>query len=255
MNTNATNNKMKDLYLIQKKDIHDVYISRLTDYKTKDQYLTQITSISDQHNSMLIDYKTKYIASNQTPTNKTKKRFLDESSSNLDKKFNELVRYKQRLLRQNDDLVSKVSGLNGKIKTEKTKNAKYKKQLASLDPIKSSATVLISDYKTNYNDKNTKNWSLLVGILVSCAMITFMFRIPTTKDEMLRVKEETISKLYKEGSEYASKYRNLKEIGKREAVEAEAKINSYYEQTKKYRERANELVAETAKVAASGKKN
>ena len=215
-------------------------------YKTKDQYLRVINSISQQYNSMLPDYQTKNVRSNQTPSDKTKKRFLDESSNNLNKKNNELVNIQTEVTRQNNDLVAIVSGLNSKISTEKAKNTRLKTQLTALDPIKSSATILISDYKTNYNDRNTKNWSLLIGIVVSCALITFMFRIPTTKDQMIRVKDETITKLYKEGSEYASKYRDLKEVGKRKAAEAEAKINSYYQETKKYRKRADELYKERA---------
>ena len=225
-----------------------------TTYKTKDQYLMQIKSISDQYTRMLMDYKTKYIASNQTSSNKTKKMFLDESSRNLDNKYNELVRLQTEVTRQNNDLVIEVSGLNTKISTEKENNTRLKTHLTALDPIKSSATILIGDYKTNYNDKNTKNWSLLIGILISCAMITFMFRIPTTKDEMLRVKDETISKLYKEGSEYAKKYKDLKEMGKQKAAEAESKINTYYQETKKYRKRAEELYKERAEAAADATK-
>ena len=215
-------------------------------YNTKDRYLGAINSISQQYNSMLSDYQTKYVQSNQNPSDKTKKRFLDESSTNLKKKIKELVDIQTEVTRQNFDLVTKVSGLNENINTEKTTNTDFKKNLSALDPIKSSAMMLTGDYNTNYNDRNTQNLSLLIGIVISCALITIMFRIPTTKDQIIRVKDDTITKLYKEGSDYAKKYNVLKEVGKRKAAETEAKINSYYQETKKYRKRAEELYNERA---------
>jgi hypothetical protein len=213
-------------------------------YKTKETYLKQINSISVQYNSMLNDYKTKYINSNQSPSDKSKKRFLDESSLNLTKKFNELVSLQTEITRINSDISTDIIGINKKINNEKEKNTEFKKNLTALDPIKSSAIILISDYKTNYNDSNIKNWSLLIGIIVSCAIITYMFRIPTTIDGVLKTKDETINKLYKEGTEYASKYEALKEKGKQKAAEAEAKINTYYQDVKKYKKRADELYLE-----------
>ena len=166
-------------------------------YNTKEQYLLRIKSISDQYFSMLTDYKKYYIASKQNPSDNSKKKFLDESSINLTRKYNELVNLQTEITRLNNEIVTNSSGLNSKLKIEKTTNTDFKKKLTALDPIKSSATMLISDYKTNYNDNNIKNWSLLIGIIVSCAIITYMFRIPTTIDGILKTKDETITKLYK----------------------------------------------------------
>ena len=221
-------------------------------YNTKEQYIRIITTISDQYNSMLTDYKKFYIAVNNNKSTTNTKNF-DNSSALLVKKYNELVNLQSEISDLNKRIVSDVADLNNKIKTEKAANTDFKKKLAALDPINSSSNMLISDYNENYNDKNTQNWSLLIGILVSCAMIIFMFRIPTTTDQMLRVKEETITKLYKEGSEYASKYQELKEKGKQKAAEAESKINNYYEEMKKYQKRADELVKEQAEAAVAAK--
>ncbi len=219
-------------------------------YKTKEQYTSQIKSISDQYNSMLTDYKKYYIAVNNNKTITNSKNF-DDSSTLLVKKYNELVKIQSEISDLNKQIVSDVTALNGKIKIEKTKNTDYKNKLEALDPIKSSANVLNRDYKTNYNVKNTQNWSLLLGIIVSCAMITFMFRIPTTKDQMLRVKEETIAKLYKEGSDYASKYQALKEKGKQKAAEAERILSYNIQRAKEYKKRADELVKEQAETVAA----
>ena len=224
-------------------------------YNTKEQYLLRIKSISDQYFSMLTDYKKYYIASNQNPSDNSKKKFLDESSINLTRKYNELVNLQTEITRLNNEIVTNSSGLNSKLKIEKTTNTDFKKKLTALDPIKSSATMLISDYKTNYNDNNIKNWSLLIGIIVSCAIITYMFRIPTTIDGILKTKDETITKLYKEGSDYALKYQALKEKGKQKAAEAESKINAYYQDAKKYRKRADEMYRERSDATAAVIKN
>lgn len=214
-------------------------------YKTKEQYQRQIKDISDQYTSILTDYKKYYLAVNSNKSTANTKNF-DNSSTQLTRKYNELRMLQEEITKENGFILKEVSELNSKINTEKAKNTQLKNQLTSLDPIKSSSTMLISDYKTNYNDRNTQNWSLLIGVLVSCAMITLMFRIPTTQDEMIRVKNETIAKLYKEGSEYATKYRDLQEKGKQKAAEAESKISNYYEEMKRYRKRADELVRDAA---------
>ena len=211
-------------------------------YNTKEQYDIRIKDISDVYESMLIDYKQKYIASKNYINNTNKEQYLVQSSNNLTKKYQELSNLKDEVNSINKNLKGDISDLNSKINIEKQKNTDFKKRLSYLDPMNSSAKMLIGDYKTNYNDKNIQNWSLLIGIIVSVAIITFLFRIPTTKDEMIRVKDDTITKLYKEGSDYAKKYQDLKEIGKRKAAEAETKINNYYEEMKKYRKRADDLV-------------
>jgi hypothetical protein len=232
------------------------------DYKTKEQYQRQINVISDRYKGILKDYKDYYIAFNNNKSSKNKKN-LDDSSLLLTRRYNELRNLQEEITKENGSILTEVSVSNVNINKEKATNTRLKNQLAALDPIKSSSTVLISDYKTNYNDRNTQNWSLLIGVIVSCALITFMFRIPTTKDQMLRVKDETISKLYKEGSEYFKKFNELQEKGKRKAAEAEAKIRSYYEETKQYSKRVDDYKARAdaaakelaaAKEAAAAKK-
>ena len=218
-------------------------------YKTKEQFQRQIKDISDQYTSILTDYKKYYLAVNSNKSTANTKNF-DNSSTQLTRKYNELRMLQEEITKENGFILKEVSGLNSKINTEKAKNTQLKNQLTSLDPIKSSSTMLISDYKTNYNDRNTQNWSLLFGVLVSCAMITLMFRIPTTKDEMIRVKNETITKLYKEGSEYATKYRDLQEKGKQKAAEAERLISYNIQRAKDYKKRADEMVKEQVDAAA-----
>jgi hypothetical protein len=218
-------------------------------YNTKEQYIGIITTISDQYNSILTEYKKFYIAVNNNNSTTNTKNF-DNSSALLVKKYNELVKLQSEISDLNKRIVSDVTDLNSKIKTEKVATKDFKKKLTALAPINSSSNMLISDYNENYNDKNTKNWSLLIGILVSCAMIIFIFRIPTTKDQMLRVKEETITKLYKEGSDYASKYQALKEKGKQKAAEAERILSYNIQRVKEYKKRADELVKEQAEAAA-----
>lgn len=218
-------------------------------YKTKEQYQRQINVIYDQYKGILTDYKKYYIAVNSNKSTTNKKNF-DNSSTQLTRKYNELRMLQEEITKENGFILKEVSGLNSKINTEKAKNTQLKNQLTSLDPIKSSSTMLISDYKTNYNDRNTQNWSLFIGVLVSCAMITFMFRIPTTKDDMIRVKNETITKLYKEGSEYATKYQALKEKGKQKAAEAERLISYNIQRAKEYKKRADEMVKEQVDAAA-----
>jgi hypothetical protein len=218
-------------------------------YKTKEQFQRQIKDISDQYTSILTDYKKYYLAVNCNKSTANTKNF-DNSSTQLTRKYNELRMLQEEITKENGFILKEVSGLNSKINTEKAKNTQLKNQLTSLDPIKSSSTMLISDYKTNYNDRNTQNWSLLFGVLVSCAMITLMFRIPTTQDEMIRVKNETIAKLYKEGSEYATKYQALKEKGKQKAAEAERLISYNIQRAKEYKKRADEMVKEQVDAAA-----
>lgn len=218
-------------------------------YKTKEQFQRQIKDISDQYTSILTDYKKYYLAVNSNKSTANTKNF-DNSSTQLTRKYNELRMLQEEITKENGFILKEVSELNSKINTEKANNTQLKNQLTSLDPIKSSSTMLISDYKTNYNDRNTQNWSLLIGVLVSCAMITLMFRIPTTQDEMIRVKNETIAKLYKEGSEYAKKYRDLQEKGKQKAAEAERLISYNIQRAKEYKKRADEMVKEQVDAAA-----
>jgi hypothetical protein len=220
-------------------------------YNTQQQYSTIIKGLTDQYYSMLTDYRTKYIASNNNPSDSTNN-YLTESINNLDKKKVELVRLQTEITTLNAKIVKDSTDSNTKIKTEKAKNTDLKNKLNALDPIKMGASILIGDYKTNYNDKNTRNWSLLIGIFVACAMITIMFRIPTTKDDMIRVKNETINKLKTDGQEVATKYNELKETGKEKAAEAERMITNIIQRTEFYKKQLldyGQELPELAKVA------
>jgi hypothetical protein len=223
-------------------------------YNTKEQYQRQINVISDQYKSILTDYKKYYIAVNSNKSS-TNKKIFDNSSKQLTRKYNELRMLQEEITEQNASILKEVSESNLNINKEKAKNTQFKNQLSALDPIKSSSTMLISDYKTNYNDRNIQNWSLLIGVIVSCALIKFMFIIPTTQDEMIRVKNETIAKLYKEGSEYAKKYNDLKEDAKRSAAETEAKISNYSHLLTKYKKRADDFIKDAANKELAVAKN
>lgn len=223
-------------------------------YNTKEQYQRQINVISDQYKSILTDYKKYYIAVNSNKSS-TNKKIFDNSSKQLTRKYNELRMLQEEITEQNASILKEVSESNLNINKEKAKNTQLKNQLSALDPIKSSSTMLISDYKTNYNDRNIQNWSLLIGVIVSCALIKFMFIIPTTQDEMIRVKNETIAKLYKEGSEYAKKYNDLKEDAKRSAAETEAKISNYSHLLTKYKKRADDFIKDAANKELAVAKN
>ena len=76
--------------------------------------------------------------------------------------------------------------------------------------------------------------------------ITYMFRIPTSKDEMIKKTAETINKLKNDGQEVAIKYRDLKERGKQKAIEAERMLYNATQRAKNYKKQAEELYQERA---------
>ena len=213
-------------------------------YNTKDQYQSQIDACSAKYNSILLGYKNLYIASVNYPSGDATKN-LNLANNQLQTQINGLIRIQTEIGDRTKTIVSDSTDYNNKIGAEKTKNNNFKKQLTALDPIKSGASALIGDYQTNYNDKNTRNWSLLIGIVVACAMITFMFRIPTTKDDMIRARNETINKLRTAGQEVDTKYRILKEKGKVKAAEAERMLDNATKRAEIYKKQAFDVGQET----------
>jgi hypothetical protein len=214
----------------------------MSDYKTKAQYLRQIDPLNEQYTTMLSDYKTRYITYQNNTQNADNQKYFDEIDQSLTKNSNELTSLKNEITEYNNLIIKESSNINSQIAEEKEKNINFKKKLTKLDPIKNGSAVLISDYTENYNDKNTRNWSLLIGIFVSIALIVYVFRIPTSKDKILATANETITKLRKDGSEIATKYTELKVKGEKKAVEAESKIKGYYDKMNDYRKRADQIV-------------
>jgi hypothetical protein len=217
----------------------------LTDTKNKAQYLSKIDSLNSEYTAMLSDYKTRYITYQNNTQNPDNKRSFDQIDQSLKTNFATLFSLNYEIIQNNQIIIRESSDINKKIASEKEKNIEFKKKLKSLDPIQKGSALLISDYTENYNDKNTRNWSLLIGIFVSIAIIVYVFRIPTSRDKILATANETITKLRKDGSEIANKYNSLEEAGKKKAEEAETKIKGYYDKMKEYQKRADQMVLES----------
>ena len=214
----------------------------MSNYRTKAQYLGKIEELNEQYTAMLSDYKTRYITYQNNTQNADYEKFFVEINKSLNQNSNELTSLNNEITKNNIKIINDSSDINSKIADEKSKNIEFKKQLKSLDPIKNGSAVLISDYTENYNDKNTRNWSLLIGIFVSFALIVYVFRIPTTQDKMIATANETINKLRISRSAIDNKYTDLKVKGKQKAIEAESKIKGYYDKMKDYQKRADQMV-------------
>lgn len=217
----------------------------MSNYKTKTQYLSQIDSLNNQYTAMLSDYKSRYITYQNNTQNTDNQRFFNEIDQSLKQNYNNLSDLNNEITKYNKSNVQEFSDINSKIAVEKEKNIIFKNKLKSLDPIQKGSALLISDYTENYNNKNTRNWSLLIGIFVSIAIIVYVFRIPTSKDKMLATANETITKLRKDGYDISSKFQSLEKIGEEKAKEAEIKIKGYYDKMKEYQNRADKIVLES----------
>ena len=148
----------------------------LEDNNEANQYILQLNELNGGINTLLNEFAKMYSIVKMNPDNQ-------EYQQQFQNTMNGLSEISSALFTMSNNVQVNINGVNQKlmeiyasIRIEKDKNKELKRQLGIVKNESNASTELISDYKSIYNNKYLRNWSLLLSSLLCVTLIHKIYK-------------------------------------------------------------------------------
>ena len=148
----------------------------LEDNNEANQYILQLNELNGGINTLLNEFAKMYSIVKMNPDNQ-------EYQQQFQNTMNGLSEISSALFTMSNNVQVNINGVNQKlmeiyasIRIEKDKNKELKRQLGMVKNESNASTELISDYKSIYNNKYLRNWSLLLSSLLCVTLIHKIYK-------------------------------------------------------------------------------
>jgi hypothetical protein len=152
--------------------------SNKLDFTSPSDLLSKVIQMLKIIPNLLEDYEKNYVLYNTFPNNDEYTRIYETSKSNLEKMNSELFLLNNNIEKNTNDITLSLLEFNKKITQLKEQNGKTKIKLNSIEDKYNGSKILIEDYKEMYNNQYFKNFTILIGVILSGTILTqvFVFR-------------------------------------------------------------------------------
>ena len=139
----------------------------ISNYENPKKFSQILETLSQQLPAILDDFKKYYVFYNKNPDYNEYQQAFEGIKGNLNE-FNSRVFILSNEVQSNTNKINEMLiKLNEMIDYEKKRNERLKKQLANIEGEKDASTEMIDNYKEMYNNEYTKNWGIVLSILVA----------------------------------------------------------------------------------------
>lgn len=134
-------------------------------------FLSQLDTLVEKLPHIMDDFTKYYVFYNKNPEYAEYQQSFENIKGNLQKVSSELFMTTNNIEKSTDEINEKLLELDKLIVKEKIKNKILKKKLGYVEVKYDGSAEMISDYKNIYNLYYLKNFGILLGILLSFAVV------------------------------------------------------------------------------------
>ena len=143
-----------------------------------DVFLSQISSLTEKLPHILDDFIKYYVLYNKNPEIDEYQQVYENIIGNIQNIFTELSKISSNIRKNIDDINTKLLKIDTLIQKQKEINKDLKRSLGIIENDYDGSGELISDYKKIYNLNYLQNFSLFIGIIFACILMSKTFKPP-----------------------------------------------------------------------------
>jgi hypothetical protein len=151
---------------------------------TPEQYSTKIQTYTEQFPLVLSDFEPAYVNHNKNPEYQAYTDTYNTYKESINTINGQLFSVTNGIQKNIDDLNKSLLTLDGKLSSEKSKNASLTQKLAQIRASDNGSAEMIDNSKDLYKSQYIINVTIFIGILAMCIM---MYRIFRTSPQPTRI--------------------------------------------------------------------
>lgn len=148
----------------------------INNFESPNTFLSAVETLQQQIPSILDDFSKYYVFLNNNPNDSEYQQMFSNIKSNLNNIQSQLFTITNNIEKNTNTISNNLEILNKNIQELKNQNKNLKKKFNVLTQKKNSATELIQNYKQLYDNGYLRNWGLLLSIVASCTLLSFLFK-------------------------------------------------------------------------------
>ena len=157
-------------------DIEESQPANITDNLDKAAALkTKMEVLKEKLPHIAEDFIKYYTFFTKNSENQEYKQMFENIQKNLEKVNAELFMVENKIDKNTQTINKDLFKLDIEIKKDKKKNMFFKSRLGMLANEYNGSTEMVSDYKQMYDSHYLRNFSMIIGILISSALLTKLF--------------------------------------------------------------------------------
>jgi uncharacterized protein YgiM (DUF1202 family) len=145
-------------------------------FQSSQSFLSTIQTLQKQLDPILDDFAKYYVFYNKNPDVTEYQQMFSNIKSNLNQLNSQLFMVSNQVDTNTQAISKKLLEFNQKIQSLKTQNGTLSTKMQKIKHKNNSADELINDYKQMYDMGYLRNWGLGLSIVVSCALLSIVFR-------------------------------------------------------------------------------
>jgi len=154
-----------------------------SDYKFKQpsEFMNKIKKIEETMPHILDDFKKSYILYNKNIQSNENSQMYESIKSNVENENAKLFIVNNEIEKNIEKLNEKLIELNENIQIEKIESKKMSRNLGNIESEYNGSDELIDNYKQMYDMYYFKNFTMLLGIILSCSILVKVFSVKVNK--------------------------------------------------------------------------